>query len=349
MRSSLAELPRCARPVGLPIEPAHDPHPSDGDNPAARAGDAAAPVRMAVGMIGDLGIVVTTYRPDGGLWDRFGGPADRARALIVVDNTPGGHRFGQLPARCTVLQDGRNKGLGAALNLGLDEARRLGCKHVVLFDQDSTPSVALLERLVDTVERLGGAGVAVGPLLLDDQAADLDAQLHASEDALSGPLECRALRASALATSGMTFGIEDGDTTPRFSEELFIDFVDFDWCWRQARRGWRFHRDRSAAMPHRLGSGQRSVAGLTFHIPAPYRHYFQFRDTLRLIARPHVPTYAKWRLGLLLPVKLLVYPWILDRGWMRLRWMVMGLLDAARGRVGVGAAADVLGATGKSV
>jgi hypothetical protein len=56
-------------------------------------------------------------------------------------------------------------------------------------------------------------------------------------------------------------------------------------------------------MFHRLGEAERRFMGLTFHVPAPYRHYFQVRDTLRLAFRPYVPRYAKLRLIGILPLK----------------------------------------------
>ena len=95
-------------------------------------------------------------------------------------------------------------------------------------------------------------------------------------------------------------------------------------------------------MPHRLGLAQRRFLGLTYHVPAPYRHYFQFRDTLRLTVRPHVPLYSKIRLAGVLPFKALAYPFLLDRGGERARWMARGVADAFRRVGGIGAARETL-------
>ena len=251
--------------------------------------------------------------------------------VIVVDNSPGGGEFGDVSG-LVLLQDGVNKGLGKALNLGIRAAKEAGCAAVILFDQDSSPAASMIHELLrDAMSR--GARTCVGPHLIDD------ALPHSTTGTMAGDM---AREVRCLATSGMLFPIDDLSEDDLFSEDLFLDFVDFDWCWRMRRKGWRIFRLESAHMPHRLGIAQRRLLGLTYHVPAPYRHYFQFRDTLRLLKRGYVPTYAKFRLGLLLPAKLLAYPCILDHGGDRLRWMVRGIHDAFRGVTGVGAAAKKL-------
>jgi len=283
--------------------------------------------------------VVTTYKPDERLLERLQPMLRCCEHVVLVDNTPGGHRFAWKTDRMAVsiLQDGQNKGLGRALNLGIAAARRAGARTVVLFDQDSTPDDTFLRRmhaLVGTQRRL-----CIGPLHVDDAVgpASADAPARAALPAQPAlrPLTC-------LPTSGMTFCIDELGPADDFAEEFFLDLVDFDWCWRLRQRGWQFFRALDVVMLHRLGLGQRKFLHLTYHVPAPYRHYFQFRDTLRLTTRPYVPLYSKLRLAGILPLKVLAYPFLMDRGWERLRWMARGLVDAFRRVGGIGAAAETL-------
>lgn len=280
-------------------------------------------------------VVVTAFRPDGGFSSRYADLAAACGAIVVVDNTPDGHDFGALAPPFRILQDGRNKGLGPALNIGIDEAVALGATHVALFDQDSHPTTELISRLLDGISRAGSRAV-VGPVHVDDstgRAADVRAKPSPSG---LRPLSC-------LPTSGMLLPAEGWKSGPRFSDSLFLDLVDFDWCWRRGAEGWRHFQFATARMPHRLGLAQRRWMGMTFHVPSPYRHYFQFRDTLRLAPREHVPWYPRLRLLCILPLKLLVYPWLMDRGTERLGWMLRGIRDAIRSRDGIGAAGEALG------
>jgi rhamnosyltransferase len=282
-----------------------------------------------------LAIVVTAYRPGADFFERFASAIAFCHRFIVVDNTPGGHAFGSVEpsARMQILQDGQNKGLGCALNIGIDAARRADADMVILFDQDSSPDAALLRHLLAALAdatQSHGERVAIGPRLHDDAAGP-----PAPMGNVLKPLTC-------LPTSGMLFRLSAVEADHRFTEELFLDFVDFDWCWRLGTQGWRFFRAMNVVMPHRLGLAQRRWLGLTYHVPAPYRHYFQFRDTLRLTTRPYVPLYSKCRLAALLPLKALAYPFILDRGIERARWMALGVLDALRRVSGIGSARETL-------
>jgi rhamnosyltransferase len=289
-----------------------------------------------------LAAVVTTYKPDAQFFARFAATMAFCDRFIVVDNTPGGHRF---PAHGTdhavqILQDSQNKGLGRALNLGIEAARQAGAQAVILFDQDSSPSGELLRDLLHTLDATcagGDARVCLGPRHLDD-ARVVEAPSHALPDGEVSRLE----PVTCLATSGMLFRIDALCADERFTEDFFLDFVDFDWCWRLARRHWKFYRAVDITMPHRLGLAQRRFLGLTYHVPAPYRHYFQFRDTLRLTVRSDVPLYSKIRLAGVLPLKALAYPFLLDRGPERARWMARGVADAFRRVGGVGAARETL-------
>jgi rhamnosyltransferase len=280
--------------------------------------------------------IYTTYHPDDGFRQRICHVVDRCALTIIVDNTPGGHRFapGQTDG-LVVLQDGCNKGLGVALNAGLAEALRQGCDAVVLFDQDSSPRPDFIPALLEGLAAAGPRAI-VGPLLVDDAETSPDARPPGAGHApIIDDVTC-------IATSGMCFRLHGLAPDDRFTEDFFLDFVDFDWCWRLRRQGWRICRLRSLQMPHRLGLGQRRLLGLTYHVPAPFRHYFQFRDTLKLATRPYVPTYSRVRLSVILLPKLIVYPFLLDGGLERLRWMLRGIRDAFRAVPGIGAAAAKL-------
>ena len=222
--------------------------------------------------------IVTAYRPDDQLFARFAPLLARCSHVFVVDNTPSGHLFGPAPSGFVVHQDGVNKGLGPALNTGIEHARRSGADAAILFDQDSTPALDLIQQLIaawiDVSRR--GACCCIGPAYVDDS------RIGAADE---GQGREGLTEVTCLPTSGMVVPIAALSSSDGFAAELFLDFVDFEWCWRLGRRGWRFYRAPAIRMFHRLGLEQRHWMGLTFHVPSPYRHYFQVRDALRLANR----------------------------------------------------------------
>lgn len=275
-----------------------------------------------------VAVILTTYKPDAGFRSRIA-DLSKLATVIIVDNTPGGYSFSsQESDGLVILQDGRNKGLGRALNIGIKKARQLGCEQVILFDQDSTPSASFAQALLNALHDAGDCA-AVGPKLIDDQELT-----SPCVEKYGGVTEV-----PYLATSGMAFNIGNLSAIHQFDEDLFLDFVDMEWCLRMRfQEGWKFYCLESVLMPHRLGLAQRKLLGITYHVPPPYRHYFQFRDTFFLSRKSYAPVRLRWRLRLILLPKLLLYPLILDNGLERVSWMARGIRDALFGVKGIGAA-----------
>jgi rhamnosyltransferase len=286
--------------------------------------------------------IITAYKPDSGFRIRFLPLLGVCDTVIVVDNTPGGHKAFDLPKGFCVIHNMQNLGLAPALNAGLREAQRLHARAVILFDQDSTPSRSFVTDMLAALEEarsLFGDRCCVGPTHLDDSTV-ADVQSAVDMAPRAGITSSNVV--TCLPTSGITF--DAGLLMPDefFSDEFFLDLVDFEWCWRLRAGGWTFARTSQVRMRHRLGVEERRCFGVTFHVPAPYRHYYQVRDSLRLLFKTYVPTYSKLRLVGILPLKALVYPFILDRGLERLSWMIRGGLDYFRKVRGVGAASAQL-------
>ena len=67
---------------------------------------------------------------------------DQVAHVVIVDNTPASDpspviRSLENNSRCTVIRNGENRGIAAALNAGIRCAIALGYPWVVTFDQDS--------------------------------------------------------------------------------------------------------------------------------------------------------------------------------------------------------------------
>src|SRR5690606_11887306 len=101
--------------------------------------------------------------------------APQIAKLIVVDNTPDDRSQIKkiMPTDLDVVQlrPGGNKGVAEGLNMGIRYAIAHGCSHVLLSDQDSTPSDDMVDRLLRAERQLLGAGLpvaAVGPNVINE-------------------------------------------------------------------------------------------------------------------------------------------------------------------------------------
>ena len=95
-------------------------------------------------------------------------------------------------------------------------------------------------------------------------------------------------------------------------------------------------KNKKALIAHKLGDGKKRILFFVdVGIPSPIRHYYAFRNTILLFRRPYVPNTWKIISFIKIMFKLIIYPFFLDNGVKRLRFMVMGIKDGLLCRDGV--------------
>lgn len=276
--------------------------------------------------------------PDKNFEDRVIKIINETDIAIIVDNTPGCYAFSHEfieNKSIIILQDGQNKGLGKALNLGILYAKANQCDTAILFDQDSSPSSCFIKKLLTKLNEFNkkyNYKCCIGPVHIDDNISQTSKKINSRENNKS------FIELSAIPTSGMAFSLKKISSDDLFTEDFFLDFVDFEWCWRIRTQGWRIFRIFDITMPHRLGISQKKFLGITYYISAPYRHYFQFRESLKILHLNYVPFYPKFRYLLIRSLDLIIVPVTENNGKERLKWMILGIIDYFKSKNGVGSA-----------
>lgn len=216
---------------------------------------------------------------------------------------------------------GGNQGIGAAQNMAIAAAWKAGAEAVLLLDDDSTPAPDLVSVLAACRSPVLGERAVFCANALDAQGRDIgNARGH------TGLMpRCRDMMSSGTFLRRDVF-----ETVGSFDVGLFIDCVDFDWGWRAQRLGVSIYVCRETAITHRLGEGV--AAGV--RIPSPIRHYYQFRNILRLMTRGHTPWGWRAIQAIKLPIKLMLIAMLMPNPMMRIRYAIAGIHDALRGRSG---------------
>jgi rhamnosyltransferase len=260
--------------------------------------------------------------------------------FVIVDNSESCARSAEISA-CAAkhgsiyISMGGNSGIGAALNAGIALAWGRGAEGILLLDDDSIPARDIVETLVTCSESLGQV-VVVGANALDSDGFEISNARHISGSFPS----CRD-----MMSSGTLIRREIFELVGPFDESLFIDCVDFDWGWRARSMGIELRLCRATSIVHQLGEGL--IAGVRY--PSPIRHYFQYRNILRMMIRPYTPW--AWRLSQFfkLPVKLVLIPLLMPNKVLRLRFAFAGISDAIRGLSGPWSGANVRSARSSRV
>src|SRR5712671_6312085 len=102
--------------------------------------------------------IVVTYRPDAAALEGLRALSGQVEHIVVADNGSGKESAaffeGLVGLGAVVLRLGRNLGVGAAHNAGIERARTFGASHVLLLDQDSVPAPDMVGALLEAEARL---------------------------------------------------------------------------------------------------------------------------------------------------------------------------------------------------
>ncbi len=237
----------------------------------------------------------------------------------------------------------QNIGIAAAQNLGIERALMGDATHVLLSDQDSVPTLDMVQQLHRCLEEQAALPdarpiAAVGPVPLDKRGSREDALVYSFTDwgpkRRAIPAEGDVLEVPFVLASGCLIPREALLNIGPMNKGLFIDHVDLAWCLRAVDMGYRILICGDARLIHELGEETtRLPGGREIHVQSPVRAYYMVRNTLLLMRAPFMP--LKWKLGYLpyLTKYLGFYALAPGRG-KRLPLMARGLRDGVTGRTG---------------
>lgn len=243
--------------------------------------------------------VIVTYRPDmPALQAQLTRLQPQVASIVIIDNASDAsarHELRDLATRFSaeLIENPNNLGVAAALNQGIDHARRQGASHVLLMDQDSLPATDMVAALHTSLARLSAQQSvgAVGPVAEDLRDATpapfvrIGFPLNRKLPAMPG----QTVRSDFLITSGSLVPLAVIDAVGGMDEGLFIDNVDLEWSFRAAHAGYTLHGVGDAHMGHRIGDEVRRLPLGASFVHSPVRLYYMMRNRILLYRRAATP------------------------------------------------------------
>lgn len=272
-----------------------------------------------------IGVVIVLYHSFEQNWTCLLG--QKNIRIYIVDNTP--DRNLMLTGKqlfYTALGD--NYGIAAAQNIGIKQALSDGCQYVVFFDQDSVFDSDYIRSLLIEYKRIN----LLYPYLaiLGPSVLNKDTGLPYKVENSDIQLDCRKL--SFVISSGAMVKASVFSEVGLMEESLFIDCVDFEWCWRAISKGYICCGTLRVTMNHKVGNVDSSFFGYPIIVSAPIRYYYQYRNYLWLFRRKYVPTKWKMTSGVRKIHGLLWLPFTPGNKRQILKYMLRGISDGLRGR-----------------
>ncbi len=275
-----------------------------------------------------------TFNPGEGLLENVTALRPQVQEVVVVDN--GSANLGPIQQieECgvKVFYNQENLGIAAALNIGIKYALEQGYTWIATFDQDSKPPPEFVERLLEAYNAYSNREhiAILSPVYRDETTGTVFQHGEPSgepcQEIVSTMTSGNLVKADALAKTGL------------FEEDLFIDYVDHEFCLRARREGFGVLESRTAILKHNLGETEKYKRfGLTFHATnhSSLRRYYSSRNRLTVYRR-YFTSEPRWvlrdMLGFLKEISKIIL--VEKRKREKLEAVAQGLLHGLAGKMG---------------
>jgi len=235
--------------------------------------------------------VVVTYKPNVEILEKcVNSLVNQVDRLIIVDNTPG---------KCQLLENFRkmqnieiaylndNYGVAYAQNIGIKKALEEGVDFVLLSDQDTIYPLDYVEKMLECFK--DDRVAAAGPLFIDAHTGKV--QFFVKKGLFgfkkiypkTGKHEVLQLIASGTIINAK-FIPEIG----LMKEELFIDWVDMEWCWRAVKKGYKIIGNADVVIKHFHGEKSKKFFTKNITLKSCIRNYYTIRNGIYLALHSNV-------------------------------------------------------------
>ena len=233
--------------------------------------------------------IVVTFHPDNELFDRIKTIRNQVDKLLIVDNNSSPECINMISdiskkLDVEIIKNQSNLGIARALNQGIEMAKSFDKKYswILSLDQDSYCFPSLIENLINAYDDCAFKS-DVGIIGTNYKEKTTGRLLHKANS------NNKWEEVQNLPTSGCITSLSILSKIGNFRNDLFIDYVDTEFCMRLRRKGYRALISNEIGMIHPLGYYRKSrlnklLTGsyLITNYP-PIRHYYWTRNGLILI------------------------------------------------------------------
>ena len=261
--------------------------------------------------INRIGVVIIVFHPNARLLESKLKKLGNDVAVVVVDNTPN-ETINIEQANITYIPLYENTGIANAQNVGIGNILDRGCTHVVFFDQDSDFTEKYVRSIVDEYERISTVRknlFLLGPTVINKtNGEEYRSVIHSDKKADQGFIEKRE-----IISSGSCVSVDKLNQVGVMDARLFIDYVDFEHCWRANSKGYVCGITQNVTLPHKVGNNELHFPhGYRVIISAPFRYYYQYRNWLWLCRKGYVPRQWKINTCIKFMSRIIYFPFVVN-------------------------------------
>ncbi|EJT5919229.1 glycosyltransferase family 2 protein [Clostridium perfringens] len=184
-----------------------------------------------------------------------------------------------------IIKNKENFGIAKALNIGIDYAKKNGFKWILTLDQDSICEKNFIKKYKSYLKNSKENIIILTPSINDIN--------------LCNTIEFNSVvneEVRFAITSGSLISIEKALEIGKYNENLFIDYVDFEFCLRAILKEYKIIRLNNVRLLHELGvCKEKNILGKKFIITnhSALRRYYLYRNKM-FIYRKYFNKFPEW-------------------------------------------------------
>lgn len=193
----------------------------------------------------NLLIIIVTYNPTKNLLQLL----DRCRSfsnnIIIIDNgSQDKNIFSKISKKIRIVLSDINKGIAWGINEGIRNGDSNDIKWILTFDQDSLPTEQFIDYYNYVIENENNIGLI---------GCSCYAKNHLS------PTKCKYQESLDLISSGLMHNKSTIKDIGLYDENLFIDYVDFEFVLRTKLKGYNTLIILNQILQHHLGTPKSKI------------------------------------------------------------------------------------------
>ncbi|KFC20005.1 glycosyltransferase [Chryseobacterium sp. FH1] len=227
-----------------------------------------------------LGIVITYFPDFPEIVSNINSYINDIDTLIVWDNTPNQgndhhvQKLKNISPKIIILGNGENVGIGSALNVAVKRLLENDYDFLITFDQDSYFKSGMLEKYKEIV--LNNSDSTIGVFGVN----------YTSHDKLAYTNNNDILVVKECITSGSIYPKSSFETGLEFDEDLFIDGIDFDFCYNIYKQsGLQTVILTDVVLNHKIGYSENNLRGKISDNYSAFRTFYLIKNHIYLWRR----------------------------------------------------------------
>lgn len=208
--------------------------------------------------------VIVSYNPDEKLCKNLKALIPQVGKCLIVDNgSDDSTILSQIKRELKnieIVELNDNKGIAAALNVGVEFCKDNSFQLILTMDQDTILGCCTVKELIDPINLD----------LADSTGINWDNTINENR------------YVEYLITSGNLLKVSMAEEIGLYDESLFIDSVDFDFCLRLIDAGYRLMKVAKAKATHNLGDAN---GHNNYRTHSSFRYYYISRNHFYMIRK----------------------------------------------------------------